>query len=111
MPAGLTAALQSAGLLKQVKVYGQDFSAADLDEIIAGTLGAWSADPKAYAGWLMVDAAARLSVGMPLDEERAAAALPTYIVQDAATAKKISGAGGDWNPPGMAASFKALWGV
>jgi Periplasmic binding protein domain len=111
LPAGLTTALKSAGLLDKVKVYGQDFSKFDLDEIVAGTMGAWSADPKAYAAWLMVDAAARLSVGMTLDEERAAAALPTLIVQDAATAKKISDAGGDWNPPGMDAAFKKLWGV
>jgi ribose transport system substrate-binding protein len=111
LPGGLTAALKSAGLADKVKVYGQDFSKFDLDEIAAGTMGAWSADPKGYAGWLMVDAAARLAVGMPLDEERAAAALPTFVVQDAKTAKEISDAGGDWNPPGMDAAFKKLWGV
>ena len=64
LPAGLTASLKSAGLLDKVKVYGQDFSKFDLDEIAAGTMHAWSADPKAYAGWLMVDAAARLALGM-----------------------------------------------
>jgi ABC-type sugar transport system substrate-binding protein len=111
LPAGLTAALKSAGLLDQVKVYGQDFSKFDLDEIAAGTMAAWSADPKGYAGWLMTDAAARLALDMPLDEERQAAALPTLIVEDAATAKKISDEGGDWNPPNMAESFKQLWGV
>ena len=72
LPGGVTAALQSAGLDKKVTQYGQDFSTIDLDEITAGTMGAWSADPKGYAGWLMVDAAARLSLGMTLDEERAA---------------------------------------
>jgi ribose transport system substrate-binding protein len=111
LPGGVTAALESAGLLAQVTVYGQDFSKFDLDEIVAGTMGAWSADPKGYAGWLMVDAAARLSLGMTLDEERAAAALPTYLVEDAATAKTISDAGGDWAPPTMADDFKKLWGV
>jgi len=108
---GLTAALKSAGLLSQVKVYGQDFSKFDLDEIAAGTMGAWSADPKAYAAWLMVDAAARLSLGMSLTEERASASLPTFLVADGATAKTISAAGGDWNPPTMADDFKKLWGV
>ncbi len=67
LPSGVTATLESAGLLDQVTVYGQDFSPFDLEEIVAGTMGAWSADPKAYAGWLMVDAAARLSLGMELD--------------------------------------------
>ncbi len=111
LPAGLTAALKSAGLLDQVKVYGQDFSKFDLEEIVTGTMSAWSADPKAYAAWLMVDAAARLSLDMPLDEERQAAALPTLIVQDKETAQKIIDDGGDWNPPNMAESFKKLWGV
>ena len=83
LAAGVTSALDSAGLLEQVTVYGQDFSAFALEEIVAGTMGAWSADPKAYAGWLMVDAAARLSLGMELTEERDAASLPTVIVEDA----------------------------
>jgi len=108
---GVSKALSDAGLSKGVTVYGQDFSKFNLDEITAGTNGAWSADPKAYVGWLLVDAAARLSLGMPLDEEKAARALPTLIVQDAATATKISAAGGDWSPPGMEAAFKKLWGV
>jgi ribose transport system substrate-binding protein len=111
LPAGLTAALDSAGLLDQVTVYGQDFSGFGLDEITAGTMGAWSANPKAYAGWLMVDAAARLSLGMELEEERSSAALPTFLVTDGETAKAISEAGGDWNPPTMAEDFKKLWGV
>jgi hypothetical protein len=59
----------------------------------------------------MVDAAARLSLGMPLDEERAAASLPTFLVADPATAQPIADAGGDWNPPTMAEDFKKLWGV
>lgn len=111
LPAGLTSSLKSAGLLSNVKVYGQDFSKFDLDEIAAGTMAAWSADPKGYAAWLMTDAAARLSLNMPLDQERQSASLPTFIVQDAATAKAISAAGGDWNPPNMAAQFEKLWGV
>jgi ribose transport system substrate-binding protein len=112
LPAGLTAALDSAGLLDQVTVYGQDFSAFGLEEIVAGTMGAWSADPKAYAGWLMVDAAARLSLGMELTEERQAASLPTYLVEDAETAQEILDCcNGDWYPPTMEQDFKALWGV
>jgi ribose transport system substrate-binding protein len=111
LPFGMTAALESAGLLDQVTVYGQDFSAFGLEEIVAGTMGAWSADPKAYAGWLMVDAAARLSLGMELTEERQAASLPTYLVEDAETAQEILDLGGDWYPPTMKEDFKALWGV
>lgn len=112
LPSGVTAALDSAGLLDQVTVYGQDYSAFGLEEIVAGTMGAWSSDPKAYAGWLMVDAAARLSLGMPLDEERAAASLPTYLVQTPDEAQAILDCcNGDWYPPTMEDDFKALWGV
>ena len=112
LPAGVTSALESAGLLDQVTVYGQDFSAFGLEEIVAGTMGAWSADPKGYAGWLMVDAAARLSLGMELEEERAAASLPTVIVEDAEFAQEILDCcNGDWHPPTMEEDFKALWGV
>ena len=89
LPGGVTSALQTAGLFDQVTQYGQDFSTIDLQEIVDGTMGAWSADPKGYAAWLMVDAAARLSLGMTLDEERAAAALPTVIVSDPAFAQEI----------------------
>jgi ribose transport system substrate-binding protein len=112
LPAGVTAALDGAGLLDQVTVYGQDFSAFGLEEIVAGTMGAWSADPKAYAGWLMVDAAARLSLGMELTEEREAASLPTVLVEDAEFAQEILDCcNGDWWPPTMEEDFKALWGV
>ena len=57
-------------------------------------------------------AGAHAPAPLPLDEERAAAALPTFIVQDADTAKDIlANQDGDWNPPNMAESFKKLWGV
>ena len=112
LAAGVTASLESAGLLDRVTVYGQDFSAFALEEIVAGTMGAWSADPKAYAGWLMVDAAARLSLGMELTEEREAASLPSFLVEDAETAQSILDCcNGDWWPPTMEEDFKALWGV
>ena len=111
LPGGVTAALDAAGLLDGVTVYGQDFSTIDLEEIVAGTQGAWSADPKGYAAWLMVDAAARLSLGMELTEERDAAALPTIIIDEPAEAQAIIDVGGDWMPPGAEDAFKALWGV
>ncbi len=112
LPFGVTEALSSAGLLEQVTVYGQDFSAFGLQEIVDGTMGAWAANPKGYSGWLMVDAAARISLGMDLEEERSAASLPAFIVEDAATAQAIlDDTAGDWYPEGTAEAFKALWGV
>ncbi len=111
-PAGVSAALKSAGLLKRVKLFGQDFNKADLEEIVAGTMGAWASNPKAYAGWLMVDAAARDSIGQPNTEERAVAGLPSYIVGTPAEAKKVLALpGNDWNPADMAGQFKKIWGL
>ncbi len=112
LPGGVSATLKSAGLLSKVKLFGQDFNKGDLEEIVAGTMGAWSTDPKAYAGWLMVDAAARDSIGQANTEERAVAALPFYIVSTPAEAKKILALpGNDWNPADMSGQFKKLWGV
>ena len=49
---------------------------------------------------------------MTLDEERAAAALPTVIVSDTAFAQDLlDNWGGDWFPPGADETFKTLWGV
>ena len=113
LPGGVTQALQAAGLDKQVTQIGQDFSDADLPEISAGTHKAWSADPKGYAAWLMVDAAARLATGTSPEDliamHRPFAKLPTWIVTKAADADAIHATGGDWNPPDMAAEFKKLW--
>jgi ABC-type sugar transport system substrate-binding protein len=112
LPGGVTATLKSAGLLSKVKVFGQDFNKGDLEEIVAGTMGAWSTDPKAYAGWLMVDAAARDSIGQANTEERDVAALPFYIVSTPEEAKKVLALpGNDWNPADMAGQFKKIWGV
>lgn len=113
MPGGVTGALQAAGLDKQVKQIGQDFSDFDLPEISAGTMKAWSSNPKAYSGWLMTDAAARLATGMTPEEliafEKEPSLLPSFLVIDAATADRIKAGNGDWNPAGMADSFKKLW--
>jgi ABC-type sugar transport system substrate-binding protein len=109
LPGGVAEALKTAGLDK-VKLVGVDFNKADLQAIVDGQHSAWTANPKVYAGWVMVDAAARHSVGMVNDEERAAANLPTFVVDDAASAKTLIDAGGNWaGPAGMAEQFKKLW--
>jgi ribose transport system substrate-binding protein len=114
LPAGSVEALESAGLLEGRKIVGVDFSTQlGLPGIIAGTHHAWTANPKPYAAWLMVDAMARHSLGMENPEERANALLPTFIVQDAAAAQAVLDLGPDgWpGPDGYQDQFKALWGV
>ena len=114
LPAGVADTLEEAGLLDGVKIVGVDFSSQiGLPEIIKGRHSAWTANPKPYAGWLMVDAMARQSLGMDNPEERDNARLPTFIVSDAETAQAIIDLGdAGWpGPETMADQFKALWGV
>jgi ribose transport system substrate-binding protein len=114
LPGGVADTLEEAGLLEGVKIVGVDFSTQiGLPEIIAGRHAAWTANPKPYAGWLMVDAMARASLGMDNPEERANATLPTFIISDAAAAQAILDLGDDgWpGPETMEDQFKALWGV
>ncbi len=112
IPAGVADTLESAGLLDGVKLTGVDFNASiGLTEIAAGRHAAWTANPKEYAGWLMVDAMARRALGMDNTEERANAVLPTFIVSDKATAEALIPTDGWPGPDGMADQFKTLWGV
>ena len=114
LPAGVKEALDAAGLLKQVKLTGVDFSVSlGLQGIIDGNNAAWTANPKPYAMWLIIDAFARDSLGMDNPEERANAILPTFIVSDAKEAQAIKDLGPDgWpGPATMADQFKKLWGV
>ena len=108
---GVSSTLADAGLLDQVKLVGVDFSAAVLQEIVDGTHQFWTANPKPYAAWLMVDAMARLSIGQDNTEERDVANLPTFIVSDAATAEELIPTNGWPGPDTMADQFAALWGV
>ncbi len=114
LPAGVADTLEEAGLLDGVQIVGVDFSTEiGLTEIVAGRHAAWTANPKPYAGWLMVDAMAREALGMDNPEERANATLPTFIVSDPDTAQSIIDLGPNgWpGPETMEDQFKALWGV
>jgi ribose transport system substrate-binding protein len=114
LPAGVKEALDAAGLLSQVKLTGVDFATSlGLQGIIDGTHAAWTANPKPYAAWLMVDAFARQSLGMDNPEERDNASLVTFVVDNPALAEEIKALGPDgWpGPATMSDQFKALWGV
>ena len=115
LPGGVADALKAAGLDKQVKVIGGDWSKSDLPLLIDGTQLAWNADPKAYAAWLTIDAMARLATGTsPADLvkfERQFAGLQTFVLTDKTMAQQIFDAGGDWMPEGAPEAFKKLWGM
>ncbi len=108
---GLTSVLADAGLLEGRKVVGVDFSGAVLQEIVDGTMAFWTANPKEYAAWVMVDAMARHSIGQENTEERANANLPSFVVSSPAQAEPLVAGDGWPGPDTMAEQFKTLWGV
>jgi ribose transport system substrate-binding protein len=114
LPAGVADTLEESGLLEGRKIVGVDFSTQiGLPEIIGGRHQAWTANPKPYAGWLMVDAMVRHAVGQDNPEERDNARLPTFIVSTPEDAQAILDLGDvGWpGPETMAEQFATLWGV
>ncbi|MFZ9580946.1 MAG: sugar ABC transporter substrate-binding protein [Ilumatobacteraceae bacterium] len=114
LPIGVTAALESAGLLEGVTQVGVDFDTTGLSEIVAGTHRAWTSNPKAYSSWVMAHAMVLDAVGDEFTEREAAETLPTMIVDDADTAQGILDGSPlqNWKgPDGYADQFLALWGI
>lgn len=108
---GVTSTLADAGLLEGRNIVGVDFSGAVLQEIVDGTMKFWTANPKEYSAWLMVDAMARHSLGQDNTEERANASLPSFVVSSPEQAKPLVASDGWPGPDTMADQFKTLWGV
>jgi ribose transport system substrate-binding protein len=114
LPIGVTAALESAGLLGQVTQVGVDFDKTGLTEIVDGTHTAWTSNPKAYSAWLMAHAMILDALGDEFTERAAAEVLPNFVLDDAALAQEIidSSELSNWKgPEGYADKFLALWGV
>ena len=109
---GVPQALKAAGLDEKVKLTGLALGAspAVIGGLEDGTLSAWVAQPNIYQAWLMVDAMARLSVGMTLEEERAAAKMPTWVADSPEATGSLTDAAGWEGPDGFQDSFKQLWG-
>jgi ribose transport system substrate-binding protein len=110
---GSQQALKAAGLSSRVKIVGQALGSGPqvIKSIKDGSVAAWVAQPNTYQSWLMVDAMARLSLGVPLSEERKAAKEPTWVVDSAAQAGPLAALGGWDGPTGYEDKFKQLWRV
>ncbi len=114
LPIGVTAALESAGLLGQVTQVGVDFDKTGLTEIVDGTHSAWTSNPKAYSAWLMAHAMILDALGDEFTERTTAEVLPNFVLDDAALAQEIidSSELSNWKgPEGYADKFLALWGI
>ena len=108
---GVSSTLADADLLKGRNLVGVDFSGAVLQEVVDGTMKFWTANPKAYSAWLMVDAMARQSIGQANTEERANALLPSFTDSSPEQAAPLVASDGWPGPDTMAEQFKTLWGV
>jgi ribose transport system substrate-binding protein len=110
---GVTKAIEAAGLASKVKTVGTQAAQQELQEIIDGKSPAWSTLPQEYAMWVMADQMARLSVGQwSVEEERAAALSPFYLVTTPDMAKQLVDLKYGWTgPAGFQDAFKKLWGV
>jgi ribose transport system substrate-binding protein len=110
---GVQPALKAAGYTGKVKITGQALGNAPavVSGLKDGSIAAWVAQPNYYQAWLQMDAAARLAVGAKLTQERTAALLPTWVVDNAASASPLAKLGGWDGPAAYQAKFKALWGI
>jgi ABC-type sugar transport system substrate-binding protein len=108
---GVPEAMKAAGM-NDITITGQAMSESDyiIEEIEKGTIPAWIAQAIDYQSWLMVDAMARLAVGMPLSEERQAANMPTWVATKA-TLKYLQPHSRWSGPEGFEEEFEQLWGV
>jgi ribose transport system substrate-binding protein len=110
---GVPAVLRTAGLDKKVKLVGAAGDASIMKDI-GSTQAAWTIAPNAYSSWVMFDAMARLSVGERLPDQYASSVYtsPTWVVDNAASAKQLEPTGYDWyGPAAFERQFKALWRV
>lgn len=107
---GVSETLESAGI-PNVKLVSQSMgeSEAAVDGLKSGAVSAVVATPQAYQMWLTVDTFARLSQGMPIDENLEGAVLPSFVAVGPSSAKYFE-LGSHWpGPPGFEADFEALW--
>jgi ABC-type sugar transport system substrate-binding protein len=108
---GVSETLEGAGI-SNVKLVGQTMgeSEAAVEGLKTGAVAAMVATPQAYQMWLTVDAFARLSEGMSIDEDQKATILPSFVAAGPSSAKFFE-PGSHWpGPPGFEADFERLWG-
>jgi ABC-type sugar transport system substrate-binding protein len=109
---GIPQALKAAGVQDKVKITGVQSNAAVLKDIVKGNIAAWTAQAQEFAGWLSLDALARLAKKMPLTKYENSGQLPSWVVDSPQEAQKILDGPGQWpGPEGFEAKFKQIWGV
>jgi ABC-type sugar transport system substrate-binding protein len=100
---GVAQQLKVAGI-EAPRMFGAAAQPAEIKAVQSGTQAGWGAYPSVLHGWILMDAAARLSVG---DNPNVWQTSPSYVLE------KSNSAGIDPTnfefPEGYQAMFKALW--
>jgi ABC-type sugar transport system substrate-binding protein len=110
---GVPQAIQSSGLGSKVKLIGA-VENASIVKGVPNTYEAWTLSPNEYMGMVMVDAAARLSIGETLSQQYLNEIYhnPTWVLDSAAEAKALAATNDTWpGPTGYVDQFKRLWKV
>jgi ribose transport system substrate-binding protein len=114
LTAGLPEALKSAGQSDKVKIVGAVENAGVIQGVASGDFAAWTTEPLKYMGMVLVDGAARLSVGEELTTEYSEQTYrnPTYVVDSPEAANALEPTNNAWDgPEGFVEQFKELWKV
>jgi ribose transport system substrate-binding protein len=107
---GVPEALAGAGVSGHVKITGVQSDKNALEGIVKGKIAAWTAQAQGFAGWLSLDALARIAEGMPLTAYEKSGQLPSWVVDSKAQAQAILNGSGEWaGPADYQQKFSSLW--
>lgn len=102
---GVAQQLKVAGL-KEPGMFGAAAQPAEIQAVQSGQQAGWGAYPSVLHGWILMDVAARLSVG---DDPNVWKTSPSYVLEKSNSAA-IDPTSFEF-PSGYQAMFKALWGL
>ncbi len=108
---GTPEAIKSAGLGDKVKLIGCCANSGVISQI-GKSQAAWTATGTPSQAWTMIDAAARISIGMELSEQyhQEIGSSPTYVLDTAEAASSLAELDYYWpGPEGFQDEFKKLW--
>jgi ABC-type sugar transport system substrate-binding protein len=111
---GVAQTIKAAGLGDKVKLIGAVENASVVKGVQTGTYKAWTLSPNEYMGMVMVDAAARLSVGQKLSQqyENSVYYNPTWVLDAPQAAGQLGATNDTWpGPANFVGQFKKLWHV
>jgi ribose transport system substrate-binding protein len=110
---GVPQALQAAGLNNKVQLTFQAGDAEDITQLKSGAIQYGLPQPLGWVGYVLADAAARLSTGQKTAKTaNTFAATPVQFLNPKRMNASTTDSFGQWaGPPNYAAQFQKLWGI